>query len=113
MPKSPLDYSFDPNATYVITGGLGGIGRNLAGWMARNGARNLCLLSRSGPDTAASKDLVTALEQDGVHLYTPACDISDAKAVKNVVAHIEAHMPPIKGCIHSAMAIEVSTLWQY
>lgn len=112
MPKSPLDYSFDSNATYVITGGLGGIGRNLAGWMARNGARHLCLLSRSGPVTAASKDLVTALEQDGVHLYTPACDISDAKAVENVVAHIEAHMPPIKGCIHSAMAIEVSTLWQ-
>ncbi|KAK7714826.1 putative PKS-like protein biosynthetic cluster [Diaporthe eres] len=106
VPKSPLDYSFDPNATYVITGGLGGIGRNLAGWMARNGARNLCLLSRSGPVTAASKDLVTALEQDGVHLYTPACDISDAQAVTNVVAHIESHMPPIKGCIHSAMAIE-------
>ncbi|KAG6361100.1 hypothetical protein INS49_009324 [Diaporthe citri] len=74
VPKSPLDYSFDSDATYVIT--------------------------------AASKDLVTALEQDGVHLYTPACDVSDAMAVADVVAHIEARMPPIKGCIHSAMAIE-------
>lgn len=77
--------------------------------MARNGARNLCLLSRSGPITVASKDLVKTLEQDGVRLYTPACDVSDTKAVADIVAHIEANMPPIKGCIHSAMAIEVST----
>lgn len=108
IPTSPLDYVFDPHATYVITGGLGGIGRNLAIWMARNGARHLCLLSRSGPSNENAKAVITVLRKDGVEVYTPACDISDTSAIMEAVAHIKAHMPPIKGCIHGAMAIEVS-----
>lgn len=110
MPISPLDYDFDSNATYIITGGLGGIGRSLAMWMSRNGARHLCLLSRSGAITQAAKDLIAALQHGGVRVYAPICDVSDSKAVLQAVTYINAHMPPIKGCIHGAMAIEVSAL---
>lgn len=79
-------------------------------WMARNGARHLCLLSRSGPTTEAAKSLVAALQGDGVQLYAPVCDVSDPKAIKDLVEYVKAHMPPIKGCIHGAMAIEVSVI---
>lgn len=108
MPNKPFDYEFDSNATYIITGGLGGIGRNLAMWMTRNGARHLCLLSRSGPITQAAKALLAALELENVRVYAPVCDVADPQAISKVVTYINAYMPPIKGCIHGAMAIEVS-----
>ncbi|RYO75255.1 hypothetical protein DL764_010541 [Monosporascus ibericus] len=104
--QSPLDYEFDDNATYVITGGLGGIGRSTAAWMARQGARHLVLLSRSGVKSDAAKALVTKLEADGVSIYAPSCDVSEEKEISSVIEHVEASMPAIKGCIHGAMVIE-------
>lgn len=108
VPRSPLDYRFDDKATYVIAGGLGGIGRSVAAWMCRHGARHVILLSRSGPRSDAAKELVASLDKDGVCVYAPECDVSDADAVAAVVAHAEANMPPIRGCIQASMAVEVS-----
>ncbi|XP_044721361.1 KR domain-containing protein [Hirsutella rhossiliensis] len=106
IPKSPLDYRFDAEATYVIAGGLGGIGRHTAAWMCRHGARNVMLLSRSGPKSEAAKELVASLEKGGVSVYAPKCDISDPEAVEAVVTHAKANMPPIKGCIQASMVVE-------
>lgn len=107
MEKSPLDYEFDRNATYVIVGGLGGIGRNIAMWMYRHGARHLILLSRTDPKSDVAKELVATLEEGSVSLYTPKCDVSDPDAVEAVVIHAKANMPPIKGCIQASMVVEV------
>lgn len=110
IPKSPLEYTFDGNSTYVITGGLGGIGRSLASWMAGLGARHLVLLSRSGAKSATAKDLVEKLEEAGVRVYAPPCDVSKADEVEEVIAHVNATMPPIKGCIHGALVVKVSSI---
>lgn len=40
-----------PNLVYIITGGLGGLGLELAGWLAKRGARKLVLTSRRGITT--------------------------------------------------------------
>lgn len=40
--------SFRPGATYLLVGGLGGIGRAVSNWLVENGARHLVFLSRSG-----------------------------------------------------------------
>lgn len=108
IPKSPLDYRFDKDSTYVITGGLGGIGRSLALWMTELGARHLVLLSRSGVKSDAAKELVAKLKTDGVDVYAPVCDISNEEHVKKAAAHVQATMPPIKGCIHGALVVIVS-----
>lgn len=39
---------FDPNMVYIIPGGLGGIGLELADWMTLKGCRKLVLNSRNG-----------------------------------------------------------------
>ena len=51
-------YSLDPQATYVIARGFGGLGRSAARWMARRGAQTLILLSRSGPRSQAALTLL-------------------------------------------------------
>ncbi|KAH9904493.1 hypothetical protein F4778DRAFT_790038 [Xylariomycetidae sp. FL2044] len=104
--KSQLGHRFDSNATYVIAGGFGGIGRHIADWMHQNGAKHLILLSRSGPRSEADKKLLAKLEDAGVVVYPPQCDITDSKTLGAVIRHAEQNMPPIRGCIQSSMVVK-------
>lgn len=70
--------------TYVIAGGLGGLGRSIARWIVGRGAKYLILLSRSGPRTDAAKALLHELALGGVYVKAPACDITDADYLKAV-----------------------------
>ncbi|PYH41263.1 type I polyketide synthase [Aspergillus saccharolyticus JOP 1030-1] len=98
-------FTFDPNATYVIAGGLGGLGRSIASWFVDRGARNLVLLSRSGPKTEQARQLVAKLEQQGARVVTPACDITDAASLKLALDLCRQLLPPIKGCVQASMVV--------
>ncbi|MDA0616967.1 SDR family NAD(P)-dependent oxidoreductase, partial [Acinetobacter baumannii] len=50
---------FHGDATYLVTGGLGGLGLRLASWLADNGAGKIVVLGRSEPSPAAEKILRT------------------------------------------------------
>ena len=79
----------------------------MARWMAKRGARNLILLSRSGNTSEASRELVSDLESQGVNIATPACDVSDLSALEAALK--ECNMPPVKGCIQGSMVLKDST----
>ncbi|KAK7729951.1 Type I Iterative PKS [Diaporthe eres] len=98
----------EPNATYVIAGGLGGLGRSVARWMAGRGAKNLILLSRRGPVQDAAKQLVQELEITCDNVATPACDVTDSEALRDVIEKCSATMPPVRGCIQGSMVLKVS-----
>ncbi|KAI0600762.1 putative polyketide synthase [Biscogniauxia sp. FL1348] len=102
-PKSSC--SMDPNATYIIAGGLGGLGQSVARWLVNQGARNLILLSRSGGQSESSRSLVRRLTDQGAHVETPACDITDLKFLRTVIDQCMLTMPPIRGCIQAAMVL--------
>jgi NADPH:quinone reductase-like Zn-dependent oxidoreductase/acyl transferase domain-containing protein len=97
---------FDPNSTYLIAGGLGGLGRNIAQWMVRCGAKHLILLSRSGP-RKEELEFIQKLRSQGVQVDAPPCDISDSSQLKSVLDQC-SYMPPIGGCIQAAVVLEVS-----
>ncbi|KAL9020486.1 MAG: hypothetical protein Q9185_002259 [Variospora sp. 1 TL-2023] len=96
---------FDSNASYLIAGGLGGIGRSVARWMANRGARNLILLSRYAHHSEDAQQLISELERKGVRVETPPCDIADGKALAFVLASCSQRLPPIKGCVQSSLAL--------
>jgi NAD(P)-dependent dehydrogenase (short-subunit alcohol dehydrogenase family) len=98
----------DQNATFVIAGGLGGIGRATARWMADRGAKNLILLSRSGPRTDAGRELIEELRQRDVRVEAPACDVTDLTRMKETFAQLSAQMPPIKGVCQMSIVARVS-----
>jgi NAD(P)-dependent dehydrogenase (short-subunit alcohol dehydrogenase family) len=102
-------FMMDQNATFVIAGGLGGIGRATARWMADRGAKNLILLSRSGPRTDAGRDLCEELRKRGVRVETPACDVTNLIRMREVFAQLSANMPPIKGVCQMSIVARVST----
>lgn len=95
-------------ATYLICGGLGGLGREVATWLVSRGARYLILLSRSGPRTPEAFDLLAKLQEDGVHIEAPACDVSDVTSLGTTIADCSTRMPPIKGCIQASMVMTES-----
>ncbi|MCJ1384592.1 hypothetical protein MMC17_007710 [Xylographa soralifera] len=100
---------FEATATYLISGGLGGLGRSIARWMVSRGAKNLILLSRSGPVGDAARVLVIELSLKGVRVECPSCDIADLESLKEVVIRLQQSMPPIRGCIQGSMVLKDAT----
>ena len=90
---------FHGDASYLITGGCGGMGLLLAQWMADRGARNLVLAGRSGAGTEEARLTVRNLEQAGVNVNVAQTDVGDAKSVANLLREIT---PPLRGVIHAA-----------
>ncbi|RVD82149.1 uncharacterized protein DFL_006583 [Arthrobotrys flagrans] len=96
---------FVSNASYVIAGGLGGLGCDIARWMVEMGARHLVLLSRSGPRTETARTLVADLKNLGVNCVTPSCDISSLQSVKETLEGLIGVVPPVRGCIQASMVL--------
>jgi NAD(P)-dependent dehydrogenase (short-subunit alcohol dehydrogenase family) len=97
------------DATFVVAGGLGGIGRATARWMADQGAKNLILLARFGPRTDAGRELCEELRKRNVRVETPACDVTDLTRMRDIFAQLSADMPPIKGVCQMSIVARVST----
>ena len=100
-------FVFDPQATYLIAGGLGGIGLSISRWMASRGAKNLLLLSRSGILKKEASEIKLELKEKGVRVETPACDVTDMSSLAAVLEEHAQMMPPIKGCIQSSVVLKV------
>ncbi|KAE8417625.1 hypothetical protein BDV36DRAFT_256648 [Aspergillus pseudocaelatus] len=98
----------NPDATYVIAGGLGGLGRTIARWMVDRGARNLVLLGRSGAKTTAAFELIDELSAKCVYVHAAPCDVIDTESVRQVIQRVSQTMPPIKGCVQGSMVLRDS-----
>lgn len=94
-----------PDATYLITGAFGGIGRLVAGWMVEKGARNLALVGRRAPD-AEMRVLIDALRGAGAQVEVFAADVSDRTALAGVFTAIDSRMPTLRGVIHAAGVLD-------
>jgi hypothetical protein len=108
VPKPTTPYQFDSDATYVLAGGYGGLGRSLARWMASRGARNLIFLSRSSASSTEKRQMATDLEKMGCRIVDHACDVSDITTLQPLSNGHFSYLPPIKGCIQASMVLKVS-----
>ncbi|KAK6356106.1 Highly reducing polyketide synthase gpy1 [Orbilia javanica] len=98
----PKTSCFNEHKTYIITGGLGGLGRAIAVWMASYGARNLILATSSASRALESSDLLQQLSSYGCNARVEVCDVGDFAAVERLVAAIDT---PVGGVIHSALRL--------
>ncbi|NEP57199.1 MAG: SDR family NAD(P)-dependent oxidoreductase [Symploca sp. SIO2G7] len=93
--------SFREEATYLITGGMGGLGLLVARWMVERGARHLVLVGRRSPDNATSQK-ITELEMAGAQVVVEKADVSELESMTRVLHQIEQSQIPLAGVIHSA-----------
>lgn len=86
--------------TYLVTGGLGGIGLAVADWLANHGAGTIVLNGRRPPSDEA-KEIINDLEQRGATMRVELADVSNSTELDAMLARTDAELPPLGGVIHS------------
>ena len=109
-PQTDSPLRFQEEGTYLITGGLGGLGLLVAQWMVNNGAKSLVLVARRPPEGEALEKLMDLEQAAGVHVVVEIADVSDFKAMAQVVDRIHQSDCPLAGIIHSAGVLSDSVL---
>ena len=95
--------------TYLVTGGLGGIGCAVANWLADHGAGAIVLNGRRDADTEA-QEAIDALRVRGVRLEVELADVTDSSAVDAMLGRVDANLPPLGGVIHSVGVLSDAAL---
>lgn len=98
---------FPANASYLLVGGVGGIGRSVAHWMVAHGAKNLILLSRSAASSVKTGAFVSELQEAGCRVIAVSCDVADEARLAEALRVSERDFPPIRGIVHGGMVLQV------
>ncbi|MBK8254808.1 MAG: type I polyketide synthase [Polyangiaceae bacterium] len=103
----PADCSahFDSESTYVVTGGLTGLGLEVAQFLVARGARSLLLIGRRSPSPDAATT-IRQMEQAGVHVQVGNVDVANSAELSIVLAATRKRGLPIRGIFHCAAVLE-------
>jgi NADPH:quinone reductase-like Zn-dependent oxidoreductase len=115
MPEDPSTLSvsrihekgslFRDDASYLLIGGFGGLGRAVARWMVEKGARHLIVLSRSGEESPRNQAFIEDLKsQSGCHVVSVTGSVANPIDTQRAVS---AATKPIAGVIQMSMVLRV------
>ncbi len=104
------EISLRKEATYLVTGGLGGVGLEVADWLTERGAGVVALVARSAPGAEAQKR-IAAMEARGASVLVFQGDVTRQQDVERIFADLKAQ-PPLAGVIHSAGVLKDGILTQ-
>lgn len=96
----------DGEGTWLVTGGLSGFGLATARHLAESGVKHLVLVGRRGASTPGAERILQEFSVRGINARAEACDMSDAAAVRVLVARIAETMPPLRGIVHAAAVFD-------
>ena len=97
--------SFRDDRSYLIVGGLRGLCGSLAVYLAKQGAKNLAVMSRSGHTDQKSQGIVKQINGLGAHIDLLTADVTNAEDVVRAFGQTRV---PIAGIIQGAMVLRVS-----
>jgi len=106
VPEKRQGSLLKPDATYMITGGCGGFGLEVAKWMASEGARHLLLVGRSGARSACAQQAIEDFKARGVDVVVRAADVTEERQISECLAAVESNMPPLRGIVHAAAVLD-------
>jgi NADP-dependent 3-hydroxy acid dehydrogenase YdfG len=98
LPSAPQTL-FDPNAEYILVGGLGGLGMSVLQWWALRGVRHLTVWSRTG---ASTPQAIKFVEDMHVQMHVKKCDVTSKTQVDEAMREASARHP-IKGILNTAV----------
>jgi len=116
VPNKPTA-TFDSDACYLITGGLGALGVEVAKWLVTQyNVKRLLLVGRRGQKDPSSARVQGALASLGAEVSVLKADVSNEKDVRRLIGRIEKFHPPLKGIFHCAGVLDDGILmhmeWQ-
>ncbi|KAK6598020.1 polyketide synthase [Botrytis cinerea] len=74
VPSKPTSVQLNPEATYIVVGGLGGLGKRLVDWTTEKGARHICIFSRTAQPDSDTQSFLDKLKSMGVKVRVEKCD---------------------------------------
>ncbi|WP_437759559.1 type I polyketide synthase [Sorangium sp. So ce1389] len=95
--------------TYLVTGGLGGLGLQVAGWLVAQGARHVALLGRGAPSAEAER-AIAALRRAGAQVEVCRADVAIPDELARALARVDEVMPPLRGVFHAAGVLDDGVL---
>ncbi|KAF1835370.1 hypothetical protein BDW02DRAFT_290387 [Decorospora gaudefroyi] len=100
----------NPDCTYMIVGGVTGIGRAVVEWMVQKGATNILIVSRNAGTHADAPSLIEACQAGGCNAHVRNCDVADEKSFLALLESCKGSMPPIRGVLTTAMVLDDTVL---
>ncbi|WP_238845871.1 type I polyketide synthase [Nostoc edaphicum] len=100
-----------PEGTYLITGGMGGLGLRVAHWLVEKGAKYLVLVGRSSP-TLEAQSQIQALQATGATVITTQANVVQSEDLAAVLTNIQQNYPPLRAVIHGAGVLDDGVLQQ-
>ena len=97
------DLPLHEDASYLLVGGLGGVGRSIASWLVESGAKHIVFLSRSGR-SEKTEHFIQELEVLGCRVQVFKGSVANFEDVQQVASNAEK---PIRGVIQLSMALQV------
>ncbi|KAH7175825.1 hypothetical protein EDB81DRAFT_633270 [Dactylonectria macrodidyma] len=101
-PRRSLEKALNPEHSYLVVGGLKGLCGNLAVWLAKNGAKHLAIMSRSGSADEKSLGVIKDIEAQGCAVELLKGDVADVEDVQRCLASTSV---PIGGIVQGAMVL--------
>lgn len=102
--KRPSVPKVDSCASYLLVGGLGGLGRSIATWMVEHGARHLVFLSRSAGQRSEDQAFLNEITTMGCDVQLVQGDVSEPEVVSRAVQAASA-TAPLKGILQMSMVL--------
>src|SRR6185295_12619445 len=87
--------------TYLVTGGMGGLGWLIASWLVERHAANVVLTGRAEPDAETARRLAE-LTRSGAQATYAQADVSDLAAMQRAIERAEREIGPLRGVFHAA-----------
>ncbi|HEY2538163.1 MAG TPA: SDR family NAD(P)-dependent oxidoreductase, partial [Stellaceae bacterium] len=104
--REPAEFTLRGDGTYLVTGGIDGFGFAAARWLAEHGAGALALIGRRGGQTPGCEERVAELRAMGADVQIYRADVGDRTSLATVLEEIRAALPPLRGVVHAASAID-------
>lgn len=96
--------------TYLITGGLGALGMQVAESLGSRGVDHVALLSRRAPNEDQRR-AIERLENSGVMVCTLRGDVSDRDSIDIALTQIPSSFPTVVGVVHAAGVLDDGVLY--
>lgn len=99
---TPVELGLRTDATYLVTGGLGAIGLDIAEYLAAHGAGHLVLTGRRKPSDAAQQRIDAIRDQFSCQILDLAADVADRDDVARLLSTVRTELPALAGIVHAA-----------
>ena len=111
LTEVPARKAGEKDGAWLITGGLGGLGLNLAGWLVNQGYKRVALIGRRLADDTA-RQRIAEWQRAGATVETYSADVSDRSQLGEVLAQVRQQLGPLRGIVHAAGVLDDGTITQ-